>query len=132
MLEKITSISAIKQIQTKNGLSDKITIQTAEHGEKYLGVWLDDASRNWRVGDTVDITTSENGKYTNAYPVKDQAPFNTGSYTPPFTPATSAMPKPAQFVPEETMPWDPTLENIMRGISEIRRDVAEIKAKIGG
>ena len=36
MLEKITAISAIKQIQTKNGLSDKITIQTAEHGTKYL------------------------------------------------------------------------------------------------
>ena len=129
MLEKITAISAIKQIQTKNGLSDKITIQTAEHGTKYLGVWLDDISRNWRVGDTVDITTSENGKYTNAYPVKEPgpAPF----YTPPSTAPTPA-PQTYAPAPEETMPWDPTLENIMRGISEIRRDIAEIKAKIGG
>ena len=131
MQERITAISAIKQIQTKNGLSDKITIQTAEHGTKYLGVWLDDISRNWRVGDTVDITTSENGKYTNAYPVKEPAPFNTGSYTPPYTAPTTA-PQTYSKAPEETMPWDPTLENIMRGISEIRRDVAAIKAKIGG
>ena len=129
MLERITAISSIKQIQTKNGLSDKITIQTAEHGTKYLGVWADDASRNWRVGDTVDITVTQNGQYTNASPEKQPgpAPF----YTPPSTAPTPA-PQTYSKAPEETMPWDPTLENIMREISEIRRDVAETKAKICG
>jgi len=43
----------------------KISIKCTEHGDKYLGGFVNKDNENWKEGDTVDIIVKQNGEYLN-------------------------------------------------------------------
>ena len=43
----------------------KISIKCTEHGDKYIGGFVNKDNENWKEGDTVDIIVKQNGEYLN-------------------------------------------------------------------
>lgn len=43
----------------------KISIQTNKHGNKYLSSFFNNNMASWKVGDTVEIITEQNGQWLN-------------------------------------------------------------------
>lgn len=62
----LTWVGQPKDTQTKFGLKQKFSIKATEYADKYLDVWSSPVTKNWKVGDVVEVlevTTREyNGK----------------------------------------------------------------------
>lgn len=55
--------------ETKYGIKDKVSIQTQEHGDKWLSMFVPsgagDPTADWKEGDVVKIDISEKGDFMN-------------------------------------------------------------------
>lgn len=60
---KITAIGEPKDVQTKFGLKQKSYIKAQEHGDKYLSYWLSSSTRDWRVGDEIEVVEVASREY---------------------------------------------------------------------
>ena len=60
-----------KQVETKYGIKPKLSIQTAEHGDKWLSTFKVQGTDSWNEGDTVSIDVQEKGDFINFNPRND-------------------------------------------------------------
>lgn len=56
--------------ETQWGVRDKVSIKTAQHGDKWIGALFDpkkgkNGTEDWKEGDTVEVYLTEKGGYTN-------------------------------------------------------------------
>ncbi len=58
-----------KDVDTKYGIKPKLSIQTEEHGEKWLSTFKVSGTTNWDEGQQVEINVQENGDFLNFAPV---------------------------------------------------------------
>ena len=59
---------------TKDGRNyEKVSIQTREHGQKWIGGFGGNWNQNWREGQTVELDIEEKGEYLNFKKVDTEA-----------------------------------------------------------
>lgn len=51
----ITQVGNPKDVQTKFGLKQKSYIKASEKGDTYLSYWVSSATRDWKVGDVIEV-----------------------------------------------------------------------------
>lgn len=80
---KLTWVGQPKDVQTKYGTKQKCSVKAVEYADKYLDFWISASTKDWKVGDEVEVsevTTREyNGKtyYSIVMPKVDNRPnFN--------------------------------------------------------
>ena len=62
----LTKLAVKDARRSKTGRAFRgLDIQTAEHGDKWLSGFIGEGNEAWRVGQTVEIEVTENGKYLN-------------------------------------------------------------------
>lgn len=78
-MEKITLnwIGEKSQVQTKNGMVDKMSVKAKEYEDKYLGVFCNAYTDSWQVGQVVEILkvekvekTGQDGSIKTYYNIK--------------------------------------------------------------
>lgn len=58
-----------KDIETRFGIKPKVSIQTQEHGDKWLSSFKVQGTEDWEEGMTVQVNISEKGDFINFIPV---------------------------------------------------------------
>jgi len=58
-----------KEVDTKYGIKPNISIQTEEHGDKWLSTFKVTGTTDWEEGQQVEINVQENGDFLNFIPV---------------------------------------------------------------
>ena len=61
----ITRISKKEKVSAKGKPFTSLGLQTQEHGDKWLSGFDGKETRNWKIGDTVEIEVEQNGEYLN-------------------------------------------------------------------
>lgn len=63
------TLTRVYTSEEKTGKTGKpyrqLNIQTEQHGEKWISGFQNQANKNWKAGDTVEVEIVENGKYLN-------------------------------------------------------------------
>lgn len=60
----ITEIGTPRDIQTSKGLAKKNYIKAKEYNDKYLNYFVNEISKNWAVGQVVEVTSVQENSYT--------------------------------------------------------------------
>ena len=58
-----------KAKETKYGIKQQLSIQTEQHGDKWLSTFATAGTEDWAEGDTVKINVIENGDFLNFKPM---------------------------------------------------------------
>lgn len=62
-----------KDVETKYGIKPKVSIQTKEHGDKWLSTFKTRGTEGWEEGMEVQVNVSEKGDFLNFDPVGGSA-----------------------------------------------------------
>src|SRR3990167_7195269 len=60
----ITQLGMPKQIQTSRGMAEKNYLKATEYGDKFLNFWINNTTRAWKVGQTIEVDNVEERDYT--------------------------------------------------------------------
>ncbi len=60
---KITYLGTPKEITTKFGPKQKNSIKAEEKGNEYLSFWVSPVTRDWKVGDVIDVLDVTSREY---------------------------------------------------------------------
>ena len=60
----ITRIGVPKTIQTSRGQAEKNYLKCEEYGDKFLNFWVNNLTRNWKEGQTIEVDNVEERDYT--------------------------------------------------------------------
>jgi hypothetical protein len=78
----ITWVGTPKSINTKYGPKEKFSIKATEYGENYIDVWSSVSTKDWKVGQQVEVLSVDEGEYngkkqyTVKMPKADNRPQN--------------------------------------------------------
>lgn len=59
----LTYVGQPKEVQTKFGLKQKNSVKAQEKGDTYLSFWVTPSTRDWKVGDVVEVQDVTSREY---------------------------------------------------------------------
>lgn len=113
----ITKIGVPKQIKTSKGMSEKNYIKATEYGDKFLNYWVGVTTKNWKVGDVVEVDGVEEEQYIN----KEGNPGTSHNIKLPRYSGSGISPAQQEFQTNVMM----TLTNILNKVNGIGRTLEE-------